>query len=358
MSKEIAKTYEPKAVESKIYKIWEDSGFFNPDNSPAKNGGSFSMVLPPPNVTGVLHLGHALTVTIEDIIIRHQRMLGKKTLWLPGTDHAAIATQSKVEELILKKEGKNRHDLGREEFLKRVDDYAQQSHDAIITQLKHMGTSLDWSREAFTLDSHRNLAVKTAFKNMYADGLIYRGHRVINWDPKGQTTVSDEEIVYEETQGKFYTFRYSKDFPIAISTTRPETKVGDTAVAVHPDDERYSSFVGKTFENIPFAGTTITITVVADKEVDPAFGTGALGVTPAHSLVDADIAARHGLAMKQVIGADGRMTEDAGPLVAGQTTVNARETVASWLREQGLVEGEEKTAQNLATPGRSGGTIE
>ncbi|HAU07583.1 MAG TPA: valine--tRNA ligase [Candidatus Yanofskybacteria bacterium] len=357
MSKEIVKTYEPKAVESKIYKIWEDSGFFNPDNSPAKNGGSFSMVLPPPNVTGVLHLGHALTVTIEDIIIRHQRMLGKKTLWLPGTDHAAIATQSKVEELILKKEGKNRHDLGREEFLKRVDDYAQQSHDAIITQLKHMGTSLDWSREAFTLDSHRNLAVKTAFKNMYADGLIYRGHRVINWDPKGQTTVSDEEIVYEETQGKFYTFRYSKDFPIAISTTRPETKVGDTAVAVHPDDERYKQFINKEYE-IDFAGSKIKVRIIADSAADPTLGTGAVGVTPAHSIIDWEIAQRNNLALIQVIDEYGRMNENAGTLIAGKKTKEAREIVIQWLKDNDLLEKEEDVQINIARAQRSNGIIE
>ncbi|OGL99938.1 valine--tRNA ligase [Candidatus Uhrbacteria bacterium RIFOXYC12_FULL_57_11] len=355
---DMPKAYDAKQYEDRIYSAWEESGFFNPDNLPGERSETFSMVLPPPNVTGTLHMGHAVMLAIEDIMVRFARMRGKKTLWVPGTDHAAIATSTKVEKILFKTEGKTRHDIGREAFLRRVETFAQDSHDTIVNQCKKMGASLDWSREAYTLDAKRNHAVNVAFKKMYDDGLIYRGNRVINWDPIGQTTISDIEIVYKEVEATLYTFRYAKDFPIAISTTRPETKVGDTAVAVHPDDERYSSFVGKTFENIPFAGTTITITVVADKEVDPAFGTGALGVTPAHSLVDADIAARHGLAMKQVIGADGRMTEDAGPLVAGQTTVNARETVASWLREQGLVEGEEKTAQNLATAERSGGTIE
>jgi len=355
---DIPKAYDATNYEDGIYAAWEASGLFNPDNLPGDRPEAFSIVLPPPNVTGTLHMGHAVMLAIEDIMVRFARMRGKKTLWIPGTDHAAIATSTKVENILFKTEGKTRHDVGREEFLRRVEAFAQDSHDTIVNQCKKMGASLDWSREAYTLDAKRNHAVNVAFKKMYDDGLIYRGHRVINWDPVGQTTISDIEIVYKEVEATLYTFRYAKDFPIAISTTRPETKVGDTAVAVHPDDERYAAFVGKTFENIPFAGTTISITVVADKEVDPTFGTGALGVTPAHSLIDADIAARHGLAMKQVIGADGRMTVDAGTLVAGQTTKEARDTVAAWLRAQGLVEGEEKTMQNLATAERSGGTVE
>ena len=324
----------------------------------AKDAPSFSIVLPPPNVTGTLHMGHAVMLAIEDIMVRFARMRGKKTLWLPGTDHAAIATSTKVEGIIFKEEGKTRHDLGREEFLRRVNQFAQDSHDTIVGQCRKMGASLDWSREAYTLDAARNHAVNTAFKKMYDDGLIYRGHRVVNWDPVGQTTISDIEIVYKEVEATLYTFKYSKDFPIAISSTRPETKVGDTAVAVHPSDERYAAFIGKTFENIPFAGTTISITVVADAEVDPAFGTGALGVTPAHSLIDADIATRHKLPMKQVIGADGKMTDAAGSLLAHKTTVEARDAVVAWLNEQGLITSEEKTIQNLATAERSGGVIE
>lgn len=355
---DIPKAYEAKQYEDGIYAAWEQSGLFNPDNLPGERTEPFSIVLPPPNVTGTLHMGHAVMLAIEDIMVRFERMRGKRALWIPGTDHAAIATSTKVENILFKTEGKTRHDIGREAFLKRVEKFAQDSHDTIVNQSKKMGASLDWSREAYTLDAARNHAVNVAFKKMYDDGLIYRGHRVVNWDPVGQTTISDIEIVYKEVEATLYTFRYAKDFPIAISSTRPETKVGDTAVAVHPDDERYVAFVGKTFENISFAGTTIRITVIADREVDPAFGTGALGVTPAHSLIDADIAARHSLAMKQVIGEDGRMTEAAGPLVAGQTTKEARETVAAWLREQGLIEGEEKTTQNLATAERSGGVVE
>lgn len=355
---DIPKAYEPTQYEDGIYAAWEQSGYFNPDHLPGDRPEAFSIVLPPPNVTGTLHMGHAVMLAIEDIMVRFERMRGKKALWIPGTDHAAIATSTKVEKILFKTEGKTRHDIGREAFLKRVEQFAQDSHDTIVNQSKKMGASLDWSREAYTLDAKRNHAVNVAFTKMYDDGLIYRGHRVVNWDPVGQTTISDIEIVYKEVEATLYTFRYAKDFPIAISSTRPETKVGDTAVAVHPEDARYAAFIGKTFENIPFAGTTITITVVADVEVDPAFGTGALGVTPAHSLIDADIAARHKLAMKQVIGEDGRMTDAAGPLVAGQTTQEARVTVAAWLREQGLIEGEEKTVQNLATAERSGGTVE
>ncbi|MBI2473801.1 valine--tRNA ligase [Candidatus Uhrbacteria bacterium] len=355
---DIPKAYEARDYEDDIYATWEKSGFFNPDNLPGERKETFSIVLPPPNVTGTLHMGHAVMLAIEDIMVRFNRMRWRKTLWLPGTDHAAIATSTKVETILYKTEGKTRHDLGREEFLHRVEKFAQDSHDTIVNQCRKMGASLDWSREAYTLDAARNMAVNAAFKKMYDDGLIYRGYRVVNWDPLGQTTISDIEIVYKEVEATLYTFRYSKDFPISISSTRPETKVGDTAVAVHPEDERYKSFIGKTFENISFAGTMISIKVVADDSVDPTFGTGALGVTPAHSLIDADIAKRHGLAMKQVIGEDGNMTEAAGPLVAGKTTKQARETVVDWLRQEGLIEEEEKTIQNLATAERSGGVIE
>ena len=277
--------YDPKEAEEKIYDTWEKSGFFNPNNLPGERKETFSMVLPPPNVTGKLHLGHADMLAIEDTVVRFQRMLGKKTLWLPGTDHAAIATQTKVEK-ILAKEKIRRHDLGREKFLEKVNEFAMDSQKTIISQTKRMGSSLDWSRLAFTLDDQRNLAVKTAFKKMYEDGLIYRGKKVINWDPKGQTVISDDEVVYEDRKAVFYTFKYSKDFPIAISTTRPETKVGDVAVAVNPSDERYKEFVGKTFEIENFCGTSLSIKIITDREVDPEFGTGALGVTPAHSKID------------------------------------------------------------------------
>ena len=356
------KPYNPKETEDKIYKLWEDSGLFNPDECIRKgfteeNAEPFSMVLPPPNVTGTLHLGHAATLTIEDIMTRFARMQGKRTLWLPGTDHAAIATQSKVEKILEKEEGKRKTDLGREEFLKRVNEFAQNSHDTIINQSKKMGASLDWSREAFTLDEKRNFAVRTAFKKMYDDGIIYRGHRIVNWDPKGQTVISDDEIVYEERKAKFYTFKYSKDFPISISTTRPETKVGDTAVAVHPDDPRYKDLVGQTFHVEDFCGVPLDIKIIADKEVDKDFGTGALGVTPAHSQIDADIATRHNLPTKQVIDEMARMMVGDEKLKDKKVT-EAREIVVEWLRANDLLEKEEEVDQNVSTAERTGGIIE
>ncbi len=356
------KPYNPKETEDKIYKLWEDSGLFNPDECIRKgfteeNAEPFSMVLPPPNVTGTLHFGHTSPLTIEDIMVRFARMQGKRTLWLPGTDHAAIATQSKVEKILEKEEGKRKTDLGREEFLKRVNEFAQNSHDTIINQSKKMGASLDWSREAFTLDEKRNFAVRNAFKKMYDDGIIYRGHRIVNWDPKGQTVISDDEIVYEERKAKFYTFKYSKDFPISISTTRPETKLGDTAVAVHPDDPRYKDLVGKTFKVENFCGVSLEIKIIADKEVDKDFGTGALGVTPAHSQIDADIAERHNLPTKQVINEMARMIV-GNENIKDKKVTEAREAVVEWLRENNLLEKEEEVTQNVSTAERTGGIIE
>ena len=354
------KGYEAKNHEDEIYAQWEKSGYFNPDNLPKINGEErkekFSIVLPPPNVTGKLHLGHADMLAIEDSIVRFQRMLGKKTLWLPGTDHAAIATQTKVEKL-LAKEKIRKHDLGREEFLKRVNDFAMESQSTILNQTKKMGASLDWDRLAFTLDDERNLAVRTAFKKMFDDGIIYRGNKIINWDPKGQTVISDDEIVHQERKAKFYTFKYSHDFPISISTTRPETKVGDTAVAVHPDDPRYKDLIGKEFEIENFAGAKLKIKIVGDEHVDPEFGTGALGVTPAHSQADWEIAERHNLEIKQVINEYAKM-ENAGDLVNGLKVNDAREKVVEWLRENNLLEKEEEIDQNVSTAERSGGIIE
>ena len=358
MNQKFLKPYDPVTTEDRIYKLWEESGFFNPDKLPARNqkGEPFSIVLPPPNVTGILHMGSALMLAIEDIMVRYARMRGKKTLWLPGTDHAAIATQSVVEKDIQKKEGKSRHDIGREELLRRVDAYAAQSHDTIVTQMRKMGCSVDWSREAFTLDEKRNLAVRTAFKQMYDDGLIYRGNRVVNWDPKGQTTISDDEIVYETRKSKLYTFKYSKDIPISISTSRPETKLGDTAIAVHPDDVRYKEFVGKEYDAV-FAGEPIHIKVIADRSVEPEFGTGALGVTPAHSSIDWDMSQRHGLPLKQVINEYAKMMVGSDA-IKGKKTTEARETIVEWLKSEGLLEKEEEIDQNVATAERTGGIVE
>lgn len=361
-NEELKRPYNPNENEDLIYKKWEESGFFNPDVCIEKGVTSetadyFSIVLPPPNVTGTLHMGSAFMLAIEDILVRYNRMLGKKTLWVPGTDHAAIATQSKVEKLIQKEESKNRHDLGRIEFLKRVEKFAQENHDTIVTQIKKMGCSLDWSREAFTLDEKRNLAVKTVFKKMFDDELIYRGYRVVNWDPKGQTTISDDEIVYEERETIMYTFKYSSDFPIAISTTRPETKVGDTAVAVNPDDERYKKYIGQTFDIEDFAGEKLSIKIIADKEVDPEFGTGALGVTPAHSQIDEGIAQRHNLPLKSVINEYARMLVES-PLLKDKKVTEARKIVVNWLKDNDLMIKEEEVSQNVSTAERTGGIIE
>ena len=333
-----------------------ESGFFNPDNLPESHTTPYSIILPPPNVTGTLHMGHAEMLAIQDTIIRYKRMRGFKTLWLPGTDHAAIATQSKVEKELVKKEKKNRHDFGREEFLKRVEQFAQDSHDTIVGQLKQLGSSLDWSREAYTLDEQRNLAVRTAFKKMYDMGLIYRGYKVVNWDPKGQTTVSDDEVEHEERTGKLYTFKYSKDFPISIATTRPETKLGDTGVAVHPDDERYQGYIGKEYQ-IEFAGEKLNIKIIADKEIDPEYGTGAVGVTPAHSMVDSEIAQRHDLPMVQVINEYAKMMVGMEGVKDLKTTV-AREAIVKWLEDENLLEKTEDVTQNISKADRSGGIIE
>ncbi|OGZ10514.1 MAG: valine--tRNA ligase [Candidatus Lloydbacteria bacterium RIFCSPHIGHO2_02_FULL_50_13] len=353
--------YKPEETEARIYEMWLKGGFFNPDVC-VKNGAinadaeTYSIVMPPPNVTGVLHMGHALMITIEDILVRYARMQGKRTLWLPGTDHAAIATQARVEKDIYKKEKKSRHDLGREELLRRIEQFAKESHDTIVEQIKVFGASCDWSREAFTLDEVRSKAVRTMFKKMYDDGLIYRGNRIVNWDPKGQTTISDDEIVYEERKAKLYTFRYAKDFPVPISTTRPETKVGDTAVAVHPDDPRYAQFVGKEYDVI-FCGTPLHIKIVADLSVEKEFGTGALGVTPAHSVTDWEIADRHDLPRPQVINEFAKMTV-ADERLKDKKVTDAREVIAGWLRSEGLLEKEEEVSQNVATAERTGGIVE
>ena len=361
MNDKLLKPYNPKETEAGIYKKWEESGFFNPDicvkkGVTAKDAEVFSIVLPPPNVTGTLHLGHAAMLAIEDIMVRYNRMKGLRTLWIPGTDHAAIATQSKVEKDLEKTEGKRKHDLGREEFLKRVEKFAQESHDTIVTQEKAMGASLDWSRESYTLDEKRNFAVRTAFKKMYDDGLIYRGFKVVNWDPKGQTVISDDEIVYKTQKTTLYTFKYSKDFPIAISTTRPETKVGDTAVAVHPEDARYKKYIGQEYD-LEFAGEPIHIKIVADAEVDKEFGTGAVGVTPAHSFTDAEIARRHSLPSKQIINEFAKMSV-AAPLLKDKKVAEARGAVVAWLKEQNLLLEEKELEHNVATAERTGGTIE
>lgn len=349
------KVYEPKKYEDGIYKKWEKSGYFNPDKIAGKKKGVFSIVMPPPNVTGVLHVGHAVMLALEDILTRFYRMRGYDSLWLPGTDHAAIATQTKVEK-ILKAEGKTRDELGRKKFLAEVLKFAESSKKTIHKQVRKMGCSCDWSREAYTLDKDRTVAVRTMFAKMYEDGLIYRGYRIVNWCPNCASTLADDEVEYKEQEAMLYTFKYSKDFPFAIATTRPETKVGDTAVAVNPDDERYKKYIGETFEVI-FAGKKLNILVIADKSIDKDFGTGALGVTPAHSIADWEMAQKNNLETIKVIDENGKMTSNAGNIFS-LPVLEAREKIVEDLKKKGLLEKEEKIMNNLSVCYRCGGAVE
>ncbi len=359
--KELPKAYEPKQYEDQIYEKWEGSGFFNPDNL---IGDPYSILFPPPNVTGVLHLGHALENSLMDVMTRYQRMKGKKVVLLPGTDHAAVATQAKVEKELVKEGIKHpREELGREKLLERIREYAENSKETILKQVRKMGTSCDWSRLAYTFDEERSRAVNEVFKKMYDDGLIYRGYRVVNWSVKGQSTCSDDELVHVERAAKLYTFKYSKDFPITIATTRPETKLGDTAVAVNPGDERYKKYIGQTFVVDVGAAEPLNLKVIADENVDPAFGTGALGVTPAHSAVDFEMyekqkATGHPIGFVPVIGKDGKMLEAAGKEYVGLTVEEAREKFVNWLKENELLEKEEDITQNVGTSDRFQDVVE
>lgn len=353
------KPYSPQDNEESLYKKWEESGYFNPDvciekGVTAPDAETFSIVLPPPNVTGVLHMGHAAMLAVEDLLVRYHRMLGKRTLWIPGTDSAAIATQSKVEGEIYKKEKKTRHDIGREELLKRVGEFAEASKDTIIGQTKSMGSSLDWSRYAYTLDETRYKAVMEAFVRMYNAGLIYRGERIVNWDPKGQTTISDDEIVHEERKDKFYYLKYG---PFVIGTSRPETKFGDKYVVMHPDDARYKEYThGQTLE-LEWINGPITATIIKDEAIDMEFGTGVMTITPWHDATDFEIAGRHNLDKEQVIDERGILLPIAGEF-AGQHIKKARENIIEKLRSKGLLEKEEDYIHNVSTAERTGEVIE
>ncbi|MEI7512908.1 MAG: valine--tRNA ligase [Candidatus Uhrbacteria bacterium] len=358
---ELPKAYEAAAVEGDIYAAWEKSGAFNPDHA---KGEPFAIIMPPPNVTGVLHLGHALENSLMDTMARFQRMRGKRVLLLPGTDHAAIATQAKVEKMLMEQGMKNpRQELGREQLVEKIRTFAEESKATIINQIRTVGTSADWSRLAYTLDDQRNIAVKELFVRMYKDGLIYRGYRVVNWSVKGQSTCSDDEIEHVERPSKLYTFKYAKDFPITISTTRPETKLGDTAVAVHPSDARYQQYIGKVFTVDVGACRVLEIKVIADEAVEPGFGTGALGVTPAHSAIDFAMyekqkAKGEPIGIIPVIGPDGKMTADAGAGYVGLSVEQAREKFVTWLKTEGLLEKEEDIVQSVGTSDRYGDVIE
>ena len=347
------KVYDQTKVEQKWYKFWEENGYFKPEINP--DGKPYTIILPPPNVTGTLHIGHALMITIEDILIRYHRMLGDKTLWLPGTDHAAIATQSKVESILYKEQEKTRHDLGREKFLKLVEEFAQNSHDTIVSQMKAMGASVDWSREAYTLDEARNLAVKEAFKKMYDLGLIYRGDTIVNWDPNLATTVSDDEIEWKEQQTTLYYLQYG---PFTIATARPETKFGDKYVVMHPEDKRYSQYKDGDKIEVEWINGKITATIVKDKSIDMEFGTGVMTITPWHDKLDFEIARRHNLDAEQIIDFKGLLLPIAGQF-QGQHIKKARPLIVEKLKEKGLlVKTDENYTHRLATNYRGGGVIE
>ncbi len=330
----IPKTYDPHLVEEKWYGHWLQNNYFHAE--PDDGGEAFCIVIPPPNVTGSLHLGHALDNTIQDVLIRWRRMQGFNTLWMPGTDHAGIATQARVEEQ-LSKEGLNKHDLGREKFIERVWEWKEEYGGEIINQLKRLGASCDWERERFTMDEGCSRAVREVFKQLYDKGLIYKGSYIVNWCPKCQTTISDIEVEHEDREAKLYYINYpaadgGSDF-ITVATTRPETMMGDTGVAVHPEDSRYSKLIGRKVI-LPLIDREIP--VVADEAVDPSFGTGAVKITPAHDPTDFEMGLRHDLPQIVVIGKDGVLTSEAGPY-AGLTREDARQQVVEDLSEQGML---------------------
>mgnify|MGYP001606300921 FL=1 len=339
---ELPKAYDPKKTEDKIYNLWLKSGFFNPDKLPKRHKKPYTIVIPPPNVTGELHMGHALNATIQDILIRFKRLQGFKTLWVPGTDHAGIATQNVVEKE-LKKEGKTRFDLGREKFIERVWQWKEKYGNLILEQFKKIGCSLDWSRTKFTLDENYSLAVKEAFLYYHKKGWIYQGERTINWCPRCGTSLSDLEIEYKEEKTQLYYIKYG---PLTIATVRPETKLGDTAIAVNPKDERYQKYIGQIIDIQTVLGPT-KMKVIGDNSVDMKFGTGAMKVTPAHDLRDFELGEKHNLEKKQVIGPEGRMTELAGKY-AGLKVLEARERIVEDMKKIGILEKTEPYTHNIA----------
>ncbi|MDD5434790.1 MAG: valine--tRNA ligase, partial [Nitrospira sp.] len=328
---ELSKVYNPAEVEEKWYNSWEEKGYFKPARH--SNQPQFSIVIPPPNITGSLHMGHALNTTLQDIIVRWKRMSGYNTLWLPGTDHAGIATQNVVERQ-LASEGSTRKEYGRKGFVEKVWEWREHYGRTIIYQLKRLGGSCDWSMERFTMDEGMSRAVREVFVRLYEEGLIYQGNYIINWCPRCMTALSDLEVEHENIQGKLYHLEYKLtdgDGSLIVATTRPETILGDTAVAVHPDDKRYSSFIGKSVI-IPVVGREIP--VIADTVVDMDFGTGALKITPAHDPNDFEVGKRHGLAEIKVMSDDGRMNEAAG-VYSGMDRFECRKVLLSDLAGRG-----------------------
>jgi valyl-tRNA synthetase len=352
MRKELDKKYDPADFEDRLYAEWESNGYFKPSG----RGKTFSIVMPPPNITGQLHMGHALDNTIQDTLVRYKRMCGYDTLWLPGTDHASIATEAKIVEA-MRKEGVTKEDIGREGFLKRAWEWNEKYGNRICEQLKKIGSSCDWSRKRFTLDDGCSEAVKNVFIKLYNEGLIYRGTRIINWCPHCKTSISDAEVDYKDMDGSFWHIRYpikGSDGFVYLATTRPETLLGDTAVAVNPNDERYRDIVGKTLI-LPLVGREIP--VVADEYVETDFGTGAVKITPAHDPNDFEVGARHGLPLINVLTDDARITDDY-PAYAGMDRYEARKAIVKDLEAGGYLVKIEPLRHNVGTCYRCGTVIE
>lgn len=354
MAKEMAKAYNPKEVEDKIYDFWQEGNYFHAEVD--KDKKPYTIVMPPPNITGQLHMGHALDNTLQDILIRWRRMQGYSALWLPGTDHASIATEAKIVEA-MRKEGITKEDLGREKFLERAWEWKKEYGGRIVSQLKKMGSSCDWERERFTMDEGCSKAVKEVFVRLYNKGLIYRGERIINWCPHCKTSISDAEVEFEEQAGHFWHLRYpltDGSGYLELATTRPETLLGDTAVAVNPSDERYKDLVGKTL-TLPLVGREIPI--VADDYVDVDFGTGVVKITPAHDPNDFQVGLRHNLPVINVMTDDAKIVEDY-PKYAGMDRYEAREAIVKDLDEGGFLVKIEKHDHNVGTCYRCHSTVE
>ena len=352
--RELPKVYDPASVEKKIYDMWQEGGYFKGVIDPEKK--PFSIVMPPPNVTGQLHMGHALDATLQDILIRYKRMQGYAALWLPGTDHAGIATQIKVEEELRKNEGLTRYDLGREKFLDRVWDWKNKYGDRIVEQQKVLGASCDWDRSSFTMDETRAKSVRETFCELYEKGLIYKGSRIINWCPKCRTALSDAEVEYKDMPGFFWHIRYpieDSDEEFIIATTRPETMLGDSGVAVHPDDERYAHLVGKN-AILPLVGRKLPI--VADDYVELGFGTGAVKMTPCHDPNDYEVGLRHGLEQILVIDEDAKIIN--GGKYNGMDRYEARKAIVADLEEQGYLVKVEPYNHNVGCCYRCGTVVE
>ena len=354
MAKEMAKAYNPKEVEDKIYDFWQEGNYFHAEVD--KDKKPYTIVMPPPNITGQLHMGHALDNTLQDILIRWRRMQGYSALWLPGTDHASIATEAKIVEA-MRKEGITKEDLGREKFLERAWEWKKEYGGRIVSQLKKMGSSCDWERERFTMDEGCSKAVKEVFVRLYNKGLIYRGERIINWCPHCKTSISDAEVEFEEQAGHFWHLRYpltDGSGYLELATTRPETLLGDTAVAVNPSDERYKDLVGKTL-TLPLVGREIPI--VADDYVDVDFGTGVVKITPAHDPNDFQVGLRHNLPVINVMTDDAKIVDDY-PKYAGMDRYEAREAIVKDLDEGGFLVKVEKHDHNVGTCYRCHSTVE